>query len=137
MGLSQERKKPSVLLVDDEDRFRITTAKLLKANGLQVSTASSGREALQEVSTGSPDVIVLDVRMPGMSGLEALKEIKKINPRVEVIVLTGHASVDTAFEIMKLGGFDYLFKPCSIEDLIDKIDRAYERKRIQDKDLAG
>lgn len=137
MGLSQQRKKPSVLLVDDEDRFRITTAKLLKANGLQVSTASSGREALQEVSTGSPDVIVLDVRMPGMSGLEALKEIKKIDPRVEVIVLTGHASVDTAFEIMKLGGFDYLFKPCSIEDLIDKIGRAYERKRIQEKDLAG
>lgn len=129
--------KPKILLVDDEERFRRTTAKLLKVNGLDVFTVGSGREAIQEVGTRSYDVIILDVRMPGMSGTEALKEIKKINPAVEVIMLTGHASVDMAFEIMKLGAFDYLFKPCSIEELMDKIDRAYERKITREKTLPG
>jgi DNA-binding NtrC family response regulator len=129
--------KPKVLLVDDEERFRKTTAKLLKVNGLEVLTAASGKEAIHQVQTQSCDVIILDVRMPEMSGTEALKEIKKIKPGVEVIMLTGHASVDTAFEIMKLGGFDYLFKPCSIEDLMDKIDRAYEHKLTREKALPG
>lgn len=129
--------KPKVLIVDDEERFRKTTAKLLKLNGLEVLTAASGKEALDQVQTQSCDVIILDVRMPEMSGTEALKEIKKIRPGVEVIMLTGHASVDTAFEIMKLGGFDYLFKPCSIEDLLDKIDLAYERKLTREKALTG
>ncbi|MEW6668323.1 MAG: response regulator [Thermodesulfobacteriota bacterium] len=127
--------KPKVLLVDDEERFRKTTAKLLKVNGLEVFTAASGKEAIHQVQTQSYDVIILDVRMPEMSGTEALKEIKKIKPGVEVIMLTGHASVDTAFEILKLGACDYVFKPCSIEDLMDKIDRAYERKLTLEKTL--
>jgi DNA-binding NtrC family response regulator len=129
--------KPKILLVDDEERFRKTTAKLLKVNGLDIFTAGSGREAIQEVSAKSYDVIILDVRMPEMSGTEALKEIKKLKPGVEVIMLTGHASVDTAFEILKLGAYDYLFKPCSIEDLMDKIDRAYERKLTRERTLPG
>jgi DNA-binding NtrC family response regulator len=129
--------KPKILLVDDEERFRRTTAKLLKGNGLEVLTAASGKEAIQEVKTQSYDVIILDVRMPEMSGIEALKEIKKIKPGVEVIMLTGHASVDTAFEILKLGACDYLFKPCSIEELMDKIDRAYESKLTREKALSG
>ena len=126
---------PRVLLVDDEERFRMTTARLLRGTGLEVATAASGREALIQVEGQPFDVIILDMRMPEMSGAETLKGIKKIDPRVEVIVLTGHASVDTAFEIMKLGGFDYLFKPCSIEELTDKIDRAFERKRVREQTL--
>jgi len=129
--------KPRVLLVDDEERFRKTTAKLLRGTGLEVETAESGKEALVQVEARHFDVIILDMRMPEMSGAETLKVIKKIDPGVEVIVLTGHASVDTAFEIMKLGGFDYLFKPCSIEELTDKIDLAFDRKRVREQTMPG
>jgi CheY-like chemotaxis protein len=136
-GNSHMGAKPKVLLVDDEERFRMTTARLLRGAGLDVATASGGKEALTQVEAQHFDVIILDMRMPEMSGAETLKGIKKIDPGVEVIVLTGHASVDTAFEIMKLGGFDYLFKPCSIEELTDKIDSAFDRKGIREKTLKG
>ncbi len=126
---------PNILLVDDEERFRTTMSKMLTAEGLQVAAVGSGAEALEQLKSRPFDVVVLDVRMPGMSGIEALAEIKKINPQVEVIILTGHASVDTAVEIMKLGGFDYLLKPCSIDDLMLKIDAAYERKTAREERL--
>jgi DNA-binding NtrC family response regulator len=120
--------KPRVLIVDDEERFRTTMGKLLAVRGLDVGTVGSGKEALEELKKGSYDVIVLDIRMPEMGGIEALREIKRLDPKVEVIVLTGHASVDVAVEIMKLGGYEYLLKPCSVDDLMDKIESAYEKK---------
>jgi len=120
--------KPRVLIVDDEERFRTTMAKLLTVNGLEVTAVGSGKAALEELESKPYDVITLDIRMPEMSGLEALAQIKKVNPGVEVIILTGHASVDTAVEIMKLGGYEYLLKPTTTEDLMNKIDAAYERK---------
>ncbi len=120
---------PKILLVDDEERFRNTMRKMLTAEGLDAAAVGSGAEALQELGRNPYDVVVLDIRMPGMNGLEALVEIKKINPLVEVIILSGHASLDTAMEITKLGGFDYLLKPCSIDEMMLKIDAAYERKR--------
>jgi DNA-binding NtrC family response regulator len=126
---------PNILLVDDEERFRTTMSKMLTAEGLEVAAVGSGAEALEQLKSRPFDVVVLDVRMPGMSGIEALAEIKKINPQVEVIILTGHASVDAAVEIMKLGGFDYLLKPCSIDDLMLKIDAAYERKTAREERL--
>ncbi|MCU0596918.1 MAG: response regulator, partial [Desulfobacterota bacterium] len=113
--------KPKVLIVDDEERFRTTMAKLLTVNGLEVTAVGSGKAALEELGAKPYDVITLDIRMPGMSGLEALAEIKKVNPGVEVIILTGHASVDTAVEIMKLGGYEYLLKPTSTDELMNKI----------------
>jgi DNA-binding NtrC family response regulator len=124
---------PQVLVVDDEERFRLTLAKLLTVRGLEVTTLGSGQEALEALRQGPFDVIVLDVRMPGMNGIETLAEIKKINPLIEVIILTGHASVDAAVDIMKLGGYDYLLKPCSLEELTDKIDAAFERKLTREK----
>jgi DNA-binding NtrC family response regulator len=124
---------PKVLVVDDEERFRLTLAKLLTVRGLEVTTLGSGQEALEALRQGPFDVIVLDVRMPGMNGIETLAEIKKINPLIEVIILTGHASVDAAVDIMKLGGYDYLLKPCSLEELTDKIDAAFERKLAREK----
>jgi DNA-binding NtrC family response regulator len=124
---------PKILVVDDEERFRLTLAKLLKVRGLDVTTLGSGQEALEALRHDPFDVIVLDVRMPGMNGIETLAEIKKINPLVEVIILTGHASVDAAVDIMKLGGYDYLLKPCSLEELTDKIDTAFERKLAREK----
>ena len=120
--------KAKVLIVDDEERFRITLKKLLTANGLDTNAVGSGMEAIEELQQQPYDVILLDVKMPGMSGIEALAELKKINREVEVIILTGHASVDVAVEIMKLGGYEYLLKPCPMDELLAKIESAYERK---------
>ena len=120
--------KPRILLVDDEERFRTNLQKMLEAEGLTVRGASSGAEALEELKHSPCDVIVLDIRMPDMDGLATLKEIKQINPEVEVIILSGHASMDAAMEINRLGGYDYLMKPCPLEDLLLKIEAAYEKK---------
>jgi DNA-binding NtrC family response regulator len=128
--------RPRILIVDDEERFRTTLGKLLGARGLEVVTLGSGIEALQELRDKPYDVIVLDVRMPEMNGIETLAAIKKINPVIEVIILTGHASVDAAVDIMKLGGYDYLLKPCSVEELLEKIDGAFERKLAKEKRAA-
>jgi DNA-binding NtrC family response regulator len=120
--------EPRILLVDDEARFRTNLEKLLRAQGLAVTALGSGAAALEELRRQPYDVIVLDIRMPGMDGLTTLREIKKINPEVEVIILTGHASMDAAMEIIQLGGYDYLMKPCPLEELLLKIDAAYEKK---------
>lgn len=128
--------KPRVLIVDDEERFRITLGKLLGSRGLEVKTLGSGREALQELETAAYDVVLLDVKMPEMSGVEALAAIKKTYPNLEVIILTGHASVDVAVDIMRLGGYEYLLKPCPLEELLDKIETAWERKRAREERLS-
>lgn len=120
--------KPWILLVDDEERFRTNLHKLLVAHGLTVTSKASGAEALEELKLQPYDVVVLDIRMPGMDGLATLAEIKKIAPDVEVIILSGHASMDAAMEINRLGGYDYLMKPCPLEELLLKIDAAYEKK---------
>jgi len=120
--------KAKVLIVDDEERFRITLKKLLTANGLETNAVGSGLEALEELRQQPYDVILLDVKMPGMNGIEALGRLKQINPETEVIILTGHASVDVAVEIMKLGGYEYLLKPCPMDELLAKIESAFERK---------
>ena len=120
--------KPRILLVDDEARFRDNLAKLLKAQGLSVTARDSGAAALEELKLQPFDVVVLDIRMPGMDGLVTLAEIKRIAPGVEVIILSGHASMDAAAEINRLGGYDYLMKPCPLEELLLKIDAAYEKK---------
>jgi DNA-binding NtrC family response regulator len=124
---------PRILLVDDEERFRANLQKMLGAQGLTVSATGSGEEALEELKLNSYDVIVLDIRMPGMNGLATLGEIKKINPEVEVIILSGHASMDAAMEINRLGGYDYLMKPCPLEELLLKIEAAYEKKVEREK----
>jgi DNA-binding NtrC family response regulator len=125
--------KPRVLLVDDEERFRTNLEKMLGAQGLTVGARASGAAALEELREQPYDVIVLDIRMPGMDGLAALKEIKAIDPEVEVIILSGHASLDAAVEINKLGGYDYLMKPCPLEELLLKIEAAYEKKVEREK----
>ncbi len=124
---------PRILLVDDEDRFRTNLAKMLAARGLEVADAAGGPEALELLRQAPYDVALVDIRMPGMDGLETLKRIKEIDPALEVIMLTGHASVDAAMEINRLGGFDYLLKPCPLEDLLLKIDAAYEKKVEREK----
>jgi two-component system, OmpR family, response regulator len=121
-----------VLLVDDEEDFRTTLANRLRKRKLEVSEAEGGPEALASMNKQVFDVVVLDVRMPGMDGIEVLKRVKESHPLVEVIMLTGHASVESGIEGMRLGAFDYLMKPCDINDLIVKIQDAYQRKLVQE-----
>jgi len=128
--------KPKILLVDDEERFRANLAKLLTAQGLTVAAAAGGREALELLQAEPYDVALVDLRMPGMDGLETLAQMKKSAPGLEVIMLTGHASMDAAMEINRLGGYDYLLKPCPLEELLLKIEAAYEKKVEREKRTA-
>ena len=120
-----------ILIVDDENDFRETIIKRLRARKVDIEGADSGPKALEMLDAQDFDVIILDVKMPGMDGIEALREIKLKKPLVEVIMLTGHASVESGIQGMQLGAFDYVMKPVALDDLIDKIRQAYERRLIQ------
>jgi two-component system, OmpR family, response regulator VicR len=119
---------PLVLLVDDEVPFVETMSKRLSKRQLMVLPAYTGREALEKLGKNAVDVVILDVKMPGMDGIQTLREIKQTHPLVEVIMLTGHATIETAVEGMRLGAFDYLMKPCEIEELLAKVGEAKEKK---------
>jgi len=123
----------SVLLVDDEEAFATSNAKLLSNRGYDARTALDGKAALQVLAENNIDVTVLDVRMPGMDGISLLTEIKKRFPLVEVIMLSGQATFETAVEGLKLGASDYLMKPCQITDLIGKIEEALEKRKINEE----
>jgi DNA-binding NtrC family response regulator len=122
----------SVLLVDDEEEFLETLTKRLKKRNVNVASAGDGRDALEFLSRNPVDVVVLDVRMPGMDGIEILRRIKESYPLTEVIMLTGHANLEVAVEGMELGAFDYLMKPVNIDDLLYKLQDAYKNKTIQE-----
>ena len=120
----------NVLLVDDEVVFVETMTKRLTKRQLNILTAFSGQEALKQLKNNqSIEVVVLDVKMPVMDGIETLREIKRVFPLVEVIMLTGHATVESAIEGMKQGAFDYLMKPCDITQLLSKVEEAAAKKR--------
>lgn len=125
--------KTRVLLVDDEAEFVEQLSERLKLRNYDVTAAYSGEEAIDKIKQFLYDVVILDVSMPGMDGIEALKSIKKARPLTEVIMLTGHATVESAIEGMKLGAFDFLLKPTETEDLTDKINKARERKSEQEE----
>jgi DNA-binding NtrC family response regulator len=123
-----------IMLVDDEERFLATTQKLLSKKGFDVTTASGGVEALETLNRKNIHVVFLDVKMPGMDGNETLKEIKTRFPLVEVIMLTGHATVESAIDGLKSGATDYLMKPADIEDLIARAREAFtKRERLEEK----
>ena len=122
-----------VLIVDDEDEFRETLVARLKKRNLKVWGAESGRRALDLMETIVFDVVVLDIKMPGMDGIEALEQMKKKTQLTEVILLTGHASIEAGIEGMKLGAFDYIMKPVNIDELLAKIHQAYQRKVVQEQ----
>ena len=124
-------KRPRILLVDDEVAFANNLLKLLSKRGYDVVVVYNGADAVNMVGEKEFDVIILDMKMPGMDGIATLKEIKKKVPLVEVVILTGHGSVESGIEGMQLGAFDFLMKPVSIDDLQEKVSEAYRRKLIQ------
>jgi two-component system response regulator HydG len=125
-------QKIRVLLVDDEEQFVKNMARILKFRGFDVTTAESGYKALDAVKYGGGfDVVVLDIKMPGMDGLETLGQIKKWAPDTEVIMLTGHATLSSGTQALTVGAYDYLMKPCDVEDLVEKIREAHEAESMK------
>ena len=125
-----------VMLVDDEMAFVDALTKRLSKRNLDIVSAHTGYEALEKLQEkDNVDVVILDVLMPGMDGIETLREIKKVHPLVEVIMLTGHATVETGNEGMKLGAFDYLMKPCDIEKLMVKVQEAKTKKNLHEEKI--
>jgi DNA-binding NtrC family response regulator len=138
MRRSLKRKTMSdltALLVDDEEEFLNTLIKRLRKRDVEAFGARSGEEALALLDERPADVVVLDVKMPGMDGIQVLREIKRRNPLLEVIMLTGHASMEAAIEGMELGAFDYLMKPINIDDLLYKIQDAHKKKSLQEEKI--
>lgn len=126
----------SVLVVDDEKDFLETLVSRLKKRKIDTHGAKSGEDALKLIKNRPFDVVILDIKMPGgMDGIEALRAIKKIQPLTEVILLTGHASVETSIEGMKLGAFDYVLKPVKLEELLPKMLQAFEKKDNHDQKI--
>jgi DNA-binding NtrC family response regulator len=127
-------EKLRLMIVDDEDRFLATTEKLLQKKGVDVVTASSGTEALEKLRAYAVHVVILDVKMPGMDGVTVLKEIKRQFPMVEVVMLTGHATVESAVEGLKAGAVDYLMKPADLDQILEKANEAFGRRQgIEEK----
>ena len=126
----------TVLVVDDEEDFLETIVRRLQKRKIDAHGAKSGEGALEIINRIPVDVVVLDIKMPGgINGTETLREIKRLRPLTEVILLTGHASVETSLEGMKLGAFDYLLKPIKLEELLPKLIQAFEKKNSQDKKI--
>lgn len=120
---------PKVLLVDDEGPFVQSLAERLAIRGVAADIVTDGHEALEYVTRHAPVVVVMDMVMPGIDGTEVLKQIKRISPRTQVILLTGRGSVEDGIEAMRHGAFDYLLKPVMVEDLLEKIHEAAQGSR--------
>lgn len=126
----EKEMEAKVLLVDDEQDFLETLSNRLEMRGLKVSAVTSGEQAVSEARQQDYDAIVVDLAMPGIDGLETLKRIKADNPNAEIIMLTGHASVQSGVEAMKLGAGDFLQKPVELTELMSKIGEAKNKKML-------
>jgi len=124
---------PSVLIVDDEPSILQSLSGLLSDEGFDVATAANGYEALKVIDAESPDLVLLDIWMPGLDGIETLKEIKKDNPHIQVIIITGHGTIETAVRATKLGAFDLIEKPLSIDKIIVAINNALNFRRLEEE----
>lgn len=124
---------PSILIVDDEPSILKSLGGLLSDEGFGVATAANGYEALKIVDTESPDLVLLDIWMPGIDGIETLKEIKKDNPHIQVIIISGHGNIETAVKATKLGAFDLIEKPLSIDKVIVSINNALNFRRLEEE----
>ncbi len=124
----------SILIVDDEEDFVETLVSRLKKRDVDAIGVRSGEEAIEYIKKKEFHVVIMDIKMPGgIDGIEAMRLIKKEHPQTEIILLTGHASIETSIEGMKFGAFDYILKPVKLEDLLKKITSALEKKKMQDE----
>ncbi|MDY6832008.1 MAG: sigma-54 dependent transcriptional regulator [Thermodesulfobacteriota bacterium] len=124
---------PSVLIVDDEPSILQSLGGLLSDEGFEVLTASNGYEALKLIETASPDIVLLDIWMPGIDGIETLKEIKAASPHIPVVIITGHGTIETAVNATKIGAFDFIEKPLSIDKVIVAIHNALNFRRLEEE----
>ena len=122
-----------ILPVDDEVVFTDNMSKLLTNRSYRVTAVNSGDSAIHELEEKDFDVVVLDLKMPGMDGITTLKEIKKLGLFTQTLILTGHGAIDSALEAIKLGAYDYLTKPCEIDEFVAKIEGAWEKKDTDEK----
>jgi len=130
-------KKAKVLIVDDEVAFADNIAKLISKRGYEVTTVNNGQSAVEALDESDFDIIILDLKMPGLDGLATLKLIKGKRPGVEVIILTGHGSMESGIDGIQLGAFDFIMKPVRFEDLHEKIRQAYQRKLVHEENVEG
>lgn len=130
-------KRAKVLIVDDEVAFADNIAKLISKRGYEVTAVYNGQSAVEALDEFDFDVVILDLKMPGLDGLSALKLIKGKRPGVEVIILTGHGSMESGIDGIQLGAFDFIMKPVRFEDLQEKIRQAYQRKLVHQEKVEG
>jgi two-component system, OmpR family, response regulator len=130
-------KKAKVLIVDDEEAFANNIAKLISKRGYDIKAVYSGQSAISALDECDFDVIILDLKMPGLDGLSTLKIIKGKKPSIEVIILTGHGSMDSGIDGIQLGAFDFLMKPVRFDDLYEKVRQAFQRKLIHEENAEG
>ncbi|OQY13009.1 MAG: Fis family transcriptional regulator [Desulfobacteraceae bacterium 4572_19] len=126
---------PTILIVDDEPSIRLSLEGILEDEGFEVLTSSNGYEALKIIETDVPDMVLLDIWMPGLDGIDTLKEIKKENPFLPVVMITGHGTIETAVNATKLGAFDFIEKPLSIDKVIVTINNALNFRRLEEENL--
>src|SRR5512143_3441143 len=122
-----------ILIVDDERPILSSVGGVLKDEGYEVSTAETGTEAIRMMKESAPDLVLLDVWMPGMDGLEALARMREMNPDAAVIVMSGHGSIDTAVKAVKLGAYDFIEKPLSLDKLSLSVKNALDKKRLEEE----
>jgi len=132
--MTAERKPCRVLLVDDDDTFRRVMSAELARRGHDVVSAASGQAALDAVAEAGPDVILLDLRLPDLDGIEVLKRLREREVRAGVVVLTGHGAVDTAIQAIRLGAHDYLEKPCPVEKVEMAVTKTHEHLRLRQRE---
>jgi DNA-binding NtrC family response regulator len=125
--------RPSILIVDDDAAFRTVMGAELERMDFDVATAGTADEAIRKAAASEPDVVLLDLRLPGASGLDVLQAIRAKTPATDVIMLTGHGTIDTAMQAVRLGAFDYVSKPCPLDDLEVRIRRALERQSLKQR----
>ena len=124
---------PTILIVDDEPSILQSLSGILSDEGFETATATNGYEALQHIENEVPDLVLLDIWMPGIDGLETLQEIRKKNPQVQVVMITGHGTIETAVQATKFGAFDFIEKPLSIEKVIVAINNALNFRRLEEE----
>jgi DNA-binding NtrC family response regulator len=130
-------KATKILLVDDEEIFARNISRLLANRGYRVTAVNSGDAAIRTLEKENFDVMVLDLKMPGLDGIATLTELRKLGLTAETLVLTGHGSIDTALEAMKLGAYDYLTKPVDIHELVKQIDMVWDHKKNDAAEKTG